>query len=132
RDGTTASGDNMGEIRLWDGRTGRLFRVLSPAQQRQPGIGKLAFGPHGTILLATRGDGPGQTLSKVWDLASGKVVATYTGQDNIVLAAAISPDGRLAATGGGRNNEIHVWELATGARRTGPDSKPLTLAGTGQ
>ncbi len=34
--------------------------------------------------------------------------------DNIVLATAISPDGRLAATGGGNNQEIHLWTLHDG------------------
>src|SRR5262249_20622289 len=130
RDGTIASGDFKGEIRLWDGRTGRLIKVLSPAQQG--GIGRLAFGLNGTILLATGGKGLGEPVSKVWDLASGKVVATYAGHDNVVPAAAISPDGKLATTGGGDNNEIHVWDLATGTRRAGPDGKPLTPAGTGQ
>jgi WD40 repeat protein len=131
RDGTIASGDRSGEIRLWDGRTGRLTKVLSRAQPR--GIGKLAFGPDGASLLATASMGQGERQNQVWDLGSGKVVATYTGHDNIVAAGSISPDGlRLAATGGGSNHEIHVWDLATGARRTGPDGKLLTLAGTGQ
>ena len=42
---------------------------------------------------------------------------TYGKHDNIVLAAAISPDGRLVATGGGNNNEIHVWDVQTGETR---------------
>jgi WD40 repeat protein len=48
-----------------------------------------------------------------------------------VLADSISPDGRLAAAGGGNNNEIHVWELATGAPVKGIGSKPVVLRGTG-
>src|SRR5262249_51221321 len=129
-DGTIASGDLKGVIRLWDGRTGRFVKVLGPVLES--GVGRLAFAPDGTTLLATSAYGPGKTLTRVWHLARGKVVATYAGQDDIVMAAAISPDGRLAATGGGHNKEIHVWDLATGERRIGPDSKPLTLAGTGQ
>ena len=31
-DGTIASGDVSGEIRLWDGRDGRLLRILAQAE----------------------------------------------------------------------------------------------------
>jgi WD40 repeat protein len=51
--------------------------------------------------------------------------------DNIVIASAISPDGKLAATGGGNNTVVRVWELATGATVRGPEGKPLVLAGSG-
>ena len=68
----------------------------------------------------------------VYDVASGKEIATYTGHDNIVLATAFSPDGRWAATGGGDNNEIHLWDPHSGKPRPGPDGKPLRLAGQGQ
>ena len=53
----------------------------------------------------------------VYELASGREIVTYRGHDNIVKATAISPDGRWAATAGGQNNEIHIWDLRTGARR---------------
>jgi WD40 repeat protein len=65
-----------------------------------------------------------------WDTASGRELVTYGEHDNIVIATAISPDGRWAATGGGNNKEIHVWDLKTGQRRVGPDGTPLTLGGT--
>ena len=55
-----------------------------------------------------------------------------TGHDNVVLATAFSPDGRWAATGGGRNQEIHLWDPHSGKPRPGPDGKPLRLAGQGQ
>jgi uncharacterized caspase-like protein/WD40 repeat protein len=48
-----------------------------------------------------------------------------------VVAAAISPNGKLAATGGGNDNEIRVWELATGADVKGPNRNPLILSGNG-
>jgi hypothetical protein len=68
----------------------------------------------------------------VYDLVSGGETVTYSGHHDIVLATAISPDGRWAATGGGGNNEIHLWELATGKRRLGPGGQPLTLGGQGR
>jgi hypothetical protein len=68
----------------------------------------------------------------VYDIASGKEIVTYTGHDNVVIATAFSPDGRWAATGGGDNKEIHLWDPHTGKPRPGPDGKPLRLAGQGQ
>ncbi|HEC85416.1 MAG TPA: hypothetical protein ENI48_09305, partial [Thioploca sp.] len=41
----------------------------------------------------------------------------YKGHDNIVAATAVSPDGRLVATGGGSNHEIHLWTLRDGKRQ---------------
>src|SRR5262249_31507962 len=117
-----------GEIRLWDGRTGQFLRTLAK-QDRQ--VGALAFSPDGTRLLSTSGPGSGPRLQHVWEVATGKEPVSYDAHDNVVIAAAISPDGRLAATGGGSNNEIHVWEPATGRRVNSSDGKPLTLAGTG-
>ena len=71
-------------------------------------------------------------IAHVYDVASGKEIVTYTGHDNIVLATAFSPDGRWAATGGGANMEIHLWDPHSGKPRPGPDGKPLRLAGQGQ
>jgi hypothetical protein len=47
-------------------------------------------------------------------VATGREQVTYKGHDNIVIATAISPDGRLAVTGGGNSSQIHIWELVTG------------------
>src|SRR5262249_2325967 len=49
----------------------------------------------------------------VWDVATGKEIATYRKHDNSVIAGAVSPDGRLAATAGGNQSQIHVWSLQT-------------------
>ncbi len=56
---------------------------------------------------------------QVYDIASGKEIVTYTGHDNIVIATAFSPDGRWAATGGGDNEEIHLWDPHSGKPRPG-------------
>jgi WD40 repeat protein len=126
-DGTIASGDRSGEIRLWDGRDGRFLRVLA---RQGTVVGSLSFSPDGKLLLSGVSGAP--TNCHVYDIASGREIATYTGHDNIVLATAFSPDGRWAATGGGNNEEIHLWDPHTGKPRPGPEGKPLRLAGQGQ
>jgi WD40 repeat protein len=126
-DSMIASGDATGEIRLWDGRTGKFLRTLA---NQGGAVGQLRFSPDGTRLLSTCSDRGCNHTQHVWKVATGKSMVADK-RDNIVIAAAISPDGKLAATGGGNNNVIHVWELATGAPVTSPDGKPLMLASTG-
>jgi WD40 repeat protein len=116
--GTIASGDYSGEIRLWDGRDGRFLRVQ--VGQGTP-VRSLSFSPDGKLLLAGA-----LTNCHVYDIASAKEIVTYSGHDSGVRATAFSPDGRWAATGGGDNMEIHLWDPHSGKPR------PLRLAGHGQ
>ena len=93
----------------------------------------MSFSPDGKLLLSSCGQHCNDVIGgNVYDIASGKEIATYTGHDNVVLATAFSPDGRWAATGGGNNQEIHLWDPHSGKPRPGPDGKPLRLAGQGQ
>jgi WD40 repeat protein len=126
-DGSIASASNDGEIRLWNGTTGTPVRAW---MQLGSNPGSLTFSVDGTRLVTGVGSyGPAHNVH-VWNVADGKEILTYTAHGNVVLATAISPDGELAATGGGYG-EIHVWKVATGAPRTRPDGNPLVLAGTG-
>ncbi len=132
RGGMIASGDTSGAILLWDGRDGRFLRTLG---KQKIGAGSLSFSPDSKLLLATCGfgncSGP-LGLEYVYDVASSRVVASYSGHDNVVYASAFSPDGLWVATGGGANNEIHLWDPHTGERRLGSDGQPLRLGGQGQ
>jgi WD40 repeat protein/uncharacterized caspase-like protein len=122
KDGTIASGDNSGEIRLWDSRTGAFLRTLA----RQGGqVGSLRFSPDGRLLLSTCGQNcGGEFRQRIFDVASTQELTVYSKHDNIVLASAFSPDGRLVATGGGDNEEIHIWDSRTGETKA-------VLKGTG-
>jgi len=51
----------------------------------------------------------------VWDLATGREQATLSGHDGEVRAVAVTADGTVAVTGGGRwGGTMRVWDLATG------------------
>ena len=132
-DGLIASGNSSGEIRLWDGTTGAFVRVLA----NQGGvIGALAFSPDGTRLVSTCGlNCRGTPAARAFGTRPPAkrsqpieaMIASLTGSHS-------DPDGRLIATGGGFNHEIHVWDPRTGTRVSegGPDSgRPLTLTGSG-
>ena len=124
KDGSIASGDESGEIRLWDGKTGALKKVLA----KQGGnVGSLRFSPDGRLLLSTCGycNANCSYTQHIYDAASGKEVTAYAKHDNTVIASAFSPDGSLVATGGGDNSEIHVWDPKTGETKA-------VLKGTGR
>jgi WD40 repeat protein/uncharacterized caspase-like protein len=108
-DGTIASASVDGEIRLWDDKTGQFRRSLP---NTGAAVGALSFTPNGKQLLACNAGA--QNRCHVWELATGNEVVTYTKHDNIVIAAAVSADGLLAATAGGSHAQIHVWNLETG------------------
>jgi len=74
-------------------------------------------------VVTGAGYGAGKT-NNVFSMPSGKKLISFTRHENVVLATAISPDGATAATGGGNDNEIYLWDIKTGNIRH-------RLAGTG-
>jgi WD40 repeat protein len=137
-DGTIASGDESGEIRLWDSgsmynRRGETIGVPGRVLARQgSSTGNLSFSPDGKALLACVAGVPDGLGCRIYDVASGQAIVTYSGHDYAVTATAISADGRWAATAGDSNNEIHLWDLLTGQPRLRPDGQPLKLVGQGR
>ena len=51
QDGSIASGDMSGEIRLWDGSTGAFCKVLAKQGDE---VGSLSFSPDGTLAAVQR------------------------------------------------------------------------------
>lgn len=108
--GYIASGGSDQTIRLWDDRSGQLLKTLA----KQPTeVSNLSFSPNGQFLLTGVGEGADRDCH-VYRVMNGERVTTYSGHDNIVLATAIDPSGSFAATGGGNNQEIHLWSLQDG------------------
>jgi WD40 repeat protein len=110
RDGSIASGSRTGELLLWDGKSGDLRRKF---ETQDNAISRLRFSPDGNKLLTTVAEGKPIFVQKIWDVESGRVLVTYKGHDNTVGAADISPDQGLVATAGGKDNEIHLWDIKT-------------------
>ena len=105
-----ASGSIDKTVRLWDARTGRFIKVLTDQGTR---VASLTFSPDGKRLLTGVGKGVNEDCH-VYSVPDGRELITFRKHDEIVMATAISPDGRFAATGGGQNHTILVWELKTG------------------
>ena len=131
KDGSIASGDESGEIRLWDSASGsgagsKMGALKNVLPSQGSSVGSLRFSPDGRLLLSTCGQGGCSSMPQhIYDAASGKELTAYAKHDNIVLASAFPADGSLVATGGGDNQEIHVWDPKTGETKA-------VLKGTGQ
>jgi RNA polymerase sigma factor (sigma-70 family) len=117
---TLATADVDGPVYLWD--------IAARKQLRQfDGLGResalyLAFTADGKTLLGHRG---GQ--ARLWDVATGKELNRFPAHPGTITAAAVSPDGRLAATAAA-DTTIFLWDL-TGAKQqsTEPSRNELEL-----
>jgi WD40 repeat protein len=107
------SGSYDKTIRLWDARTGKFIKVLA-TQNR--GVLSLSTTPDSKYVLSGIGDpGRGGNQCRVFSVPSGEKITTFTKHDNVVLATAVSPDGKTAATAGGNNFPIYLWDINTGS-----------------
>jgi WD40 repeat protein len=77
---------------------GRFDRVLTAR-----------FSPDGSKIVT----GGGDNTAKVWDAATGKCLATFTGHTLEVASVEFSADGKFVATGSYRG-EIKIWNIETG------------------
>jgi WD40 repeat protein len=105
---TLATGSDDQTVRLWDlsGKSAGLF------DQFKKEISSVAFTPDGRRLLVTRAAVP-YTCS-LFDLATRSEPVSFTAHTNTVQSGALSPDGTLAVTTGGNDQETFLWRTADG------------------
>ncbi|PTQ78557.1 WD40 repeat protein [Nitrosomonas oligotropha] len=96
-------------IRLWNSQTGAANKVLA---RQDATVDHLSIAPDGSKVLT--GAGYGQKINNVFAIPSGERLASFSGHQNVVVATAISPDGKTAATGDGDSHEIYLWDIHTG------------------
>ena len=102
---------------LWDIAKHEKRATLAAAGSRQL-IGRLVFSPDSKILATAIGNADftvigGQYSVRLWDSATGKEVATFSGHPGGVAALAISPDAKFMATAAS-DDLIRVWDMKTG------------------
>ncbi len=108
---------------LWDTTNGMRLRALEKAGT--PSWQQVQFSPDGRLLAAVVGaaGGDGNGTVVVWEVASGKVRAEFSGHRGAISALAFAPDGRTLATGGD-DTTVLLWDLAGRlAETTRPDGK---------
>jgi WD40 repeat protein len=123
-DGTRVAMPDWSEaIKVWDAATMRLFASYPVSNPRA-----VAFTPDGRQLVcggnraAKAGAAPLAGWVSVLEAASGKEVISFQAHERQLSALALSPDGRLVATGSGwygeeerksHGGELCLWEIAT-------------------
>jgi serine/threonine protein kinase/WD40 repeat protein len=134
------SRDEPGVVLVWDGRTGERLQKLAGRAEC------LTFSPDGTLVAGGEGNG----RVNVWELTSGRVVATLRNSSMPIRCLAFGPDRRrgprrnwlLAA--GDAGGTVTVWDVAESIPRSccrgarwdvtavafSPDG--MTLASTGR
>ena len=105
---------HVGMLKLWDVATSTpkaTLRGIANASSAQ----SFAFSPDGNLIAG----GDDSTLC-LWDVATGKRIATFTGHKQWVEFVAFSPDGGTLATGssGNKDGTVYLWDIATGTLKT--------------
>lgn len=118
-DGATLAAADVDGVALWDvtSRT-RLATLPSSAPY------SLGVSADGTRIASGLTDG---TVA-VWDMATGRRIATLTGHTWRVTSVALSPDGQTVAAGGGEGTVL-VWDSRTGAQTATIPGYPIQLKG---
>ena len=104
----SAGGFEDGTIKLWDPATGKLVRELHGPKG---GASAVAFA--GNLVISGHDDGS----IRIWN-RDGAEQTTLTGHRRGIEALAVSPDGKLLASGSQyAENDIRLWELPGGTPR---------------
>lgn len=112
------------ELRHWEwGRLMRLCRQSSQTLLEDGPINGASFSPNGKRVLTGSRDGK----ARVWDLATGQVLATLD-HGAVIYSVGYSPDGHTIATGGDADDgEAKLWDAESGAllKKFGGHSEPV-------
>ena len=105
---TIATASEDYSIRLWDtdGTARRTFDKLGNE------IASVTFTADSRQLLFTRGGAGSPDGGFMLDLATGEERVRFMRHTTGVAHGTLSPDGKLAATSGGADNEIYLWKTA--------------------
>jgi WD40 repeat protein len=122
---TIATGNADASVSLWE-PNGKARKTIGGLRNNQ--IISIAFTPDSKEVLCTGAmttGGKPDFVASLVDLAAGKERVACNLHNNTVFHGAVSPDGKLAATTGGDNNETILWN-------TSDASVVHTLVGKGQ
>ena len=109
--GDRIAGGKWGEIVLWDATDGKTLMVLPQPEGNQRPI-TLCFSPCGHYLAsgAWWQGGLQKVPIRLWEVATGKNIATFWGHTTDVQCFAFSEEGTLLASGG-HDGAIYLWDL---------------------
>jgi RNA polymerase sigma factor (sigma-70 family) len=106
-DGKRLAIGTWGKVRLLDARTGA---PVSTWEVTNDAVTQIAFTPDGkTAGLRYQGKS-----IELWDVAHGKKLHTLEGHTGNVFTFAFAPDGKTLASGGWKDPNVRIWDVATG------------------
>lgn len=100
-----AIGMNDGSLGIWEINQKKLKKKLNIIPAYQLNISKVIFTPDSQKIITGGFDGQAILWSK-----EGKKLVTFNHGDDPILGLAVSPDGKLLATGG-NNKKIEIWHI---------------------
>jgi WD40 repeat protein len=102
-DGQTLACGDIGNIRLWQTKTGKPIRQFAAGAQN---TNVMAFSPNGTRLAAGGDDGH----IRLWDATTGKTLSDVQAHKDGVTTLTFTPDGK-GLVSGGNDHAVRVWDL---------------------
>ena len=105
------SGQDHGQIVLWDATTGQRLRVLQERGDSPFVAAPVAFSPDGRQALG----GSWDETAILWDAASGEISRRFQGHSGRVTALAFSADGGRILTASEDGTAV-LWDAASGQK----------------
>lgn len=112
-DGDIIAGGFWNEIVLWDATDGKTLMTIPQSEENQRPI-TLRFSPCSQYLAAGAWwkGGLKKTSICLWEVATGKNIATFWGHTTDVQCFTFSQDGTLLVSGG-HDGAIYLWDLTS-------------------
>jgi WD40 repeat protein len=106
-DGKTLAAADGNSVTLWDVATGKWRHEFHHMYL----VGALAFLPDGKTILS--GSSYNDPIIRLWDPFTGREKGQWRGHTVDVQTLAVTPDGKLAASGG-QDKTLRLWDVAAG------------------